>query len=272
MSKLGKNHSDRTIDKEAELEAIIDNYIDIRKAKEFTYCDLNGGAGSYDCNGRLANGSPITAHRTIVKVPDLAKFNGYIFEKNKVNFPLLESRLNRTCPDHHFRLYKRNSLKIDHRLLDQRRPMELIEEPLADGMFYFDPTGDIKPEAVIDYGKSQPNYMILCNLQRITILRQDKDPSITTVTEGLDRQWLISQPSTDRSGWTWLMGVPYGVNADTLAINISEVTAGPMFPLESKPGQECLTVVSERGFNAKSFIENRVEIAAVEWKAALGKK
>ena len=269
---MEKNHGERTEYKQYELSSIIASYIEVKNSSGFTYCDLNGGCGGYEYKGMHIPGSGVTCHNTLKAVrknlPGL-QANGYIFENNSKAWPLLNQRMQTDCPDHSFKLYYKDSMRGGRVYQSEKGwqhdsrqpPLHFIKEPLADGMFYFDPHGDVLPAVVKQYADFKSNYMVLCNLQRKTIIRQlwkaSKTPSPIRITSTVQREWLISPP-VNYIGWCWLIGVDSEATALKLA-SLANYKQGKefLFPLRSEPGQVCFKLITKSGHRVYDYFAKK---------------
>lgn len=265
---MQKNHSERTFEKQAELAIIVRSYMDTRGITEFTYGDLNGGTAEYIIEGQPCKGGCVVVHdvlATAAKKQPGFKYNGYIFENGDQEWSLLNRNLPKHCPNHKFSLFKKDSLaggnvfkSANKWQFDQyAAPVNVIDRTYAEGMFYFDPHGDISPSAIAQYATYRPNYMILCNTQRNTIVRslwrKSNGGSVSQMVQQVDRHWLISPP-VHQMGWSWLLGVPDAKTAKHLAENTNKRYAREfLFPLDSEVGQACYKLMSETGHNIRKY-------------------
>ena len=246
-----KNQSSRTEFKQQELSLFLRSQIITAKTEEFTYIDTYAGKGFYDLSPQLrVPGSPVQVYLTLglddkikTEIPNF-KYNGFLYERNRKNYASLNKALDEVQSEylvkHNFQAFRKSNREIS--LI----PGDSIYKK---GIVYFDPPGLLPVEVVKPYAKTFPNYSILCNLQRNSIVRWLSRLSYNPVKELslLRSDWLISKP-VERLGWCWL----YGFNSEEEAKLILDysIKANPylqLFSLKSEAGQYCFKLMTEVG-------------------------
>jgi len=259
---MPKNYSYRTFKKQIELAYFIKSCALSTNHKEFTFVDFYGGCGEYTLKGQTCVGSSIVAHNilsldTAVKAR-VPKYNGISFELDPENYQALVKNVNKYCPQHNFHIT--NSSNYTERevfsvMYNNDRLKAMQEAMYKSGIFYFDAEGDINTNMVNFYHKPNPDYFILGNLQRNTIMRwlSRRGQSSVYDLRKISERWLVSKP-TGRIGWTWMLYVPENIDMIKLADSMNNQAGKPLiYTLESKQGKNYYKILTETGHHIADY-------------------
>jgi hypothetical protein len=214
-----KNQGRQTARKLEEFAMILPAHIAACSARGYTYIDTFAGPGEWfncpavkiDPRGKIragetklvnCAGSPILADLALKEA--LIKYEGHLFEVDPEHVILLKKNLLG---------YNTNTPFEVHEVSSDEGP-ELLKSKVNydSGLMYFDPTQLIRPNMVLNYMETFPNYDVLCRVQAKGSLRRQKDDSnnnqVKPITEcklGKEYYWFISQP-LDIYMWCWVFG------------------------------------------------------------------